>query len=46
MVVLALGAPVVASVMEPDVISARDPQPPATSIERATEAAADPQASG
>ena len=41
MVVLALGAPVVASVMEPDVTSARDPQPPATSIERATEAATD-----
>jgi hypothetical protein len=40
MVVLALGAPVVASVMEPEVTTARDPQPPASSVERATEAAA------
>jgi endonuclease/exonuclease/phosphatase family metal-dependent hydrolase len=41
MLVLALGAPVVASVMKPEVTTARDPQPPASSIERATEATDD-----
>jgi endonuclease/exonuclease/phosphatase family metal-dependent hydrolase len=40
MVVLALAAPVVASVMEPEVTTARDPEPPAASVDRATDDAA------
>jgi hypothetical protein len=40
MLVLALAAPVVASVMQPEVTTARDPQPPPESVDRATEAAA------
>ena len=39
MLVLALAAPVVASVMRPEVTTARDPQPAPSSADRATEAA-------
>ncbi len=39
MVVLALAAPVVASVMEPEVTAARDPEPPPASVDRATDGA-------
>jgi hypothetical protein len=39
MVLLALAAPVVASVMEPDVETAQDPRPAPAAVERATDAA-------
>ncbi len=42
MVLLALAAPVVASVMQPEVETAKDPQPPPAAIDKATDSPAEP----